>query len=161
MMRKARHSRKVRWLAFLAVLLAAASTRATMPAPPANADGITDISAGSYDLIVSKASYTYLPANTFSTYPAGWYLLITVKNTSPFNVNESFKVAVKSQLGGVLKTYTLGGLAAGAAKTIPHPMPACSPNAWMQLQLVADSSNDVIEGKETNNTLWWTHVCGP
>jgi hypothetical protein len=129
-------------------------------ARPRDASAGFDESGNAPDLTVTSAKYMYLPANTYP-FKAGWYLVATVKNTSAFNINQPFKVFLATTdepFALVLDAVTLGGLAAGASKGIPFPMPACQ--STLSRRVHVDAQHQINESNENNNTLTWVKNCG-
>lgn len=90
-----------RRLLVLAVVAAAVGLIALSGARPARAGG------GPPDVRPDTLTDTYLPANRFMGNPAGWYLVVNVRNIGGSDVNQPFRVAVI--LGGAVEmneTYT-------------------------------------------------------
>jgi hypothetical protein len=115
-----------------------------------------------YDLTITGMSYTYLPAHTYP-FSAGWYLIVTIKNSGYWGISTPFKVKVTSpDYNGDpedLKFYTIGGLAKGESKGIPHKMPACTPGGYHDRLAFVDSGKAIYELNEHNNIETLSYDC--
>ena len=115
-----------------------------------------------YDLTVTGMSYTYIPAQAY-TFSAGWYLIVTIKNSGYWVIATPFKVKVTSPdccgPPADLKYYTIGGLAKGESKGIPHKMPACTPGGRHDRLAFVDSGKAIYELDEHNNIETLSYDC--
>jgi hypothetical protein len=136
------------------MVVAAVGLLALSSARPARAGG------GPPDLRPDTPTYTYLPANSFMNNPAGWYLIVNVRNIGGSDVNRPFRVKVI--LGGTVEmneTYTWIPLAAGAGRGTLIRITGCTPGGVLYSTVYVDMDNNIDESSESNNQRNGQHTC--
>ena len=137
----------------IAIVLAVGMLVLARPRNASAAGGLPDLTA-------DNPTYTWLPANSFMNNPAGWYLIVNVRNIGSADVNQPFRVAVI--LGGAVEmneTYTWIPLKAGAGRGALIKINGCNPGDALYATVYVDIDGHIDEFLESNNQRFRQFTC--